>query len=209
MASDALTFASFEKFKSEVALRTKRALIGQQQMTGSTAGLANGAARSRPISPVGFSSSRAASLGGAGSSGRSKSTERPRSARDRDGESERVPLHERVPERFKHTPRTLSQKSFEAEAAKTPGKTAAVSQRLLRLASTEKQRTVSLWPNSGNYSVGGVRCLVPETMEQLLDIAAQKVNLAAAARLVFRLPGTLVYLLYLYKSTNTDASRLR
>jgi hypothetical protein len=110
-----------------------------------------------------------------------------------------------VPERFKHTPRTLSQKSFEAEAAKTPGKIAAVSQRLLRLASTEKQRTVSIWPNSGNYSVGGVRCLVPETMEQLLDIAAQKVNLAAAARLVFRLPGTLVYLLYLYKSTNTDA----
>ena len=64
MASDTLTFASFEKFKSEVALRTKRALMGQQT---------DGAGHGRD---AGRSSDR---------TGRGKSSERPRSARGAGG----------------------------------------------------------------------------------------------------------------------------
>ena len=164
MASDTLTFASFEKFKSEVALRTKRALMGQQT---------DGAGHGRD---AGRSSDR---------TGRGKSSERPRSARGREAEeNEHVPIHERIPARMKHTPRHLE--PAEEPRGRTPSDK--ISKRLLNLASTEKPRAVTLWANTGNYSAPGVRCLVPDTFEQLLDLAATKVNLPSAARLIFRLP---------------------
>jgi hypothetical protein len=172
MASDSLTFASFEKFKSEVALRTKKALMEQRD---ERAPLGGGEDR------VGRSKSIERSRSGA----RSKSTDRQRSARG-EGDGDHVPIHERIPERMKHTPKALStQKSSEAPS-KVPSDR--VSRRLLQLAATEKQRTVTLWANTGNYSIPGVRCLLPETLEQLLDLAAAKVNLSSAARLIFRLP---------------------
>ncbi len=49
-----------------------------------------------------------------------------------------------------------------------------------------KARSVVLFANEGQYNKPGVRILLPETMDLLLDLAVQKLNLQAAARLVFR-----------------------
>ena len=51
--------------------------------------------------------------------------------------------------------------------------------RLIQLAAAEKQRSITMWANTGQYASQGVRCLLPDTWEQLLDLAAARVDLPA------------------------------
>ena len=175
---EALCFTSFDKFKSEVAQRTRKALQQQQQQSsipvqapnpsGTEARAKSQHERVTPDAP----DSRQEDVD---ESGRAKSFRSEASSRDP------IPLHERVPDRLKHVPKP-GQAGGEI---KRTAQVAPISQRLLQMMPS-KARSVILYPNDGQYNKPGVRVLLPDTMDLLLDLAVQKLDLPAAARTIFR-----------------------
>lgn len=191
--ADALCFTSFDKFKSEVAQRTRKALQQQQQSSGPVS--------APPIQTYfdgdavsSASDSRSRWLNERFSQDITNNSEirqveeaddssRFRSFRSDVSTKDHIPIHERVPERLKHVPKSFTAQSV--NESKKSVSTAPLSQRLLQMMPS-KARSVVLYANDGQYNKAGVRILLPETMDLLLDLAVQKLNLPSAARLVFR-----------------------
>ena len=191
--TDALCFTSFDKIKSEVAQRTRRALL-QQHSSGSSSLVYNTVENDESASHSAtdpqprfhnelnsFDISKVSEIrhvepedsSGLNKLSQSKSLKSDNGLPNR----EQIPLHERVPERFKHTPKSFSTQPLESKKA------APISQRLLQMMPS-KARSVVLYANDGQYNKAGVRVLLPETMDLLLDVAVQKLDLPAAARIV-------------------------
>jgi hypothetical protein len=192
--ADALCFTSFDKFKSEVAQRTRKALQQQQQSSGpvsaapvqtyfdSDVALPASESRSRWLNErfshdISNNSEPRQVEEADDSSSRFKSFRSDASAKDH------IPIHERVPERLKHVPKSFTTQNL--SESKKAGSIAPLSQRLLQMMPS-KARSVVLYANDGQYNKAGVRILLPETMDLLLDLAVQKLDLPSAARLVFR-----------------------
>ena len=182
--SDALCFTSFDKFKSEVAQRTRKALQQQQQTSVLTRPPNQPENADLPTStrPRMQISSEISNV----SDSRQEESEESnkllltKSFRSDGSYREPIPLHERVPDRLKHIPKSLSMQSGGELRKPAP-----VSQRLLQMMPS-KARFCVLYANDGQYNKAGVRVLLPETIDLLLDLAVQKLGLPAAARIIFR-----------------------
>ena len=189
--SNALNFTSFEKFKSEVAQRTRRALMEQNALGGGLGGAppldSEGVSR-RPsylegTQPYRWHDSPSSDLfhSTASEISRQEDTDDFRHRyKAEGGSSHHIPVYEKVPERLKHVPKSQSMQESR-KLAPTP-----LSQRMLQMM-PGKARFVTLYANDGQYNKPGTRILLPETIDLLLDVAVQKLNLPAAARLIFRL----------------------